>query len=151
MTYKMIEKKSEFKKLNKVLSDLPSSKLKVGFFDGKKADKSELTVATVAKINEYGTIDEKIPARPFMSQTFSKHNNFKDDIKNILEDTLTLTKTFNSLFKKFGNKAMNAIQEEMIEGEFEKNADATEKKKKSTKPLMESGQLRREVSWRVEK
>jgi phage gpG-like protein len=151
VSYKIVEKKSEINKMKKMLDGLADSKLKVGFFDGVKAENEKLTVATVAKINEYGTIEEKIPPRPFMGQTFSKHNNFKEEIGNILQDTLTLTKSLNSLFKKFGNKAMNAIQEEITEGEFEKNATATEKKKKSSKPLIDSGQLRREVSWRVEK
>ena len=151
MSYKIIEKKSQLEKLKKTLNDLIGAKLKVGYFDAQKSDKNELTLATVAKINEYGTEDGKIPPRPFIRQTLRKHNNFKAELKNVLQETLTLSKTFDSLFKKLGVKAMQEIQKEFTAGEFKQNAECTIKKKKSSKPLIDKGQLRRSVSWRVEK
>lgn len=151
MSYKVIEKKSQLTKLKKTFNELIGAKLKVGFFDAQKSDKNDLTLSTVAKINEYGTLDGKIPPRPFMRQTLRKHNNFKEDIKNVLQETLTLSKSFDSLFKKLGVKGMQEIQKELTTGEFKENADYTIKKKKSSKPLMDTGQLRQNVSWRVEK
>lgn len=151
MSYKIIEKKSQLEKLKKTFNDLIGAKLKIGFFDAQKADSGALTLATVAKINEYGSMDGKIPPRPFMRQTLNRHNNFKEEVKNVLQETLTLSKTFNSLFKKLGIKGMQEIQKEITAGEFKENADYTIKKKNSSKPLMDSGQLRQNVSWRVEK
>lgn len=151
MSYKIIEKKNQLDKLKKTLNDLIGAKLKIGFFDGQKSETSELTLATVAKINEYGTTDGKIPPRPFLRQTLRKNNNFKEDVKNVLQETLTLSKTFDSLFKKLGVKGMQEIQKEMTVGEFQENSEYTIKKKKSSKPLLDTGQLRHSVSWRVEK
>jgi hypothetical protein len=150
MTTKIQANTENYQKLKRVLEDLAGAKLKVGFFDGKKEKDSELTLATIAKINEYGD-GKNIPPRPFMRQTLNKNKDFKKDIEDAVRDTINFKASFKSAFRKVGVKAMQEMQLEITNGSFKENSEYTKKKKKSSKPLIDKGHLRRNVSWRVEK
>lgn len=145
---KIKENLDNYNKLKKILSDLAGIKLKAGFFDSEKSN-SKLTLAKVAKINEFGY--EKIPSRPFMRQTLIKNNNFKKEIEEAVKNVISFKLILKSSFRKVGVKIMQEMQREFIDGDFIKNSSYTVKKKKSSRPLIDKGQLRRSVSWRVEK
>lgn len=149
MTTKIQANVDNFNKLKKILNDLAGAKLKVGYFDGKKQNNSELTLASIAKINEYG--DGDIPPRPFMRQTLHKNSDFKSDIQEAVRDIINFKVSFKSAFRKVGVKAMQEMQKEFTDGKFKENSKFTIKKKKSSRPLMDKGHLRRNVSWRLEK
>jgi hypothetical protein len=145
---KIKENLDNYNKLKKILSDLAGIKLKAGFFDSEKSN-SKLTLAKVAKINEFGY--EQIPFRPFMRQTLIKNNNFKNEIEDAVKNVISFKLILRSSFRKVGVKIMQEMQREFIDGDFIKNSSYTVKKKKSSRPLIDKGQLRRSVSWRVEK
>lgn len=146
---KITGNKNKLEIFKKLVSSLSKLQVHVGYFDGEKNNKNELTLATVAKINEYGSVKAKIPARPFMRMTFRRHDNFKLKFKAALKQTLNNTNTLTESYSRFGIYAMQSIQKEIMIGEFRQNADYTIKKKKSSRPLMDTGQLRRAVSWRI--
>lgn len=151
MAFKFEEKFNKSKSLKKFLEGMSKIKVEVGFFDGKKNKKNEMTLATVAKINEYGSMDGFIKPRPFIRQTFSKHSNFSSQIKDSIVDSLKDRRKFVSYFNRLGIYASKEIQREFTEGQFVKNALRTIRRKKSSRPLMNKGDLRRGVSWRLKK
>ena len=137
--------------MKKIVSALSRLKIDVGFFGGEKNNKDELTLATVAKINEYGSLDGKIPARPFIRMTLSRNNQFRRELKSALKESYYDVNNVSGPFTQFGINAMQEIQREFTIGEFIENSFSTIKKKKSSRPLMNMGQLRRAVSWRIKR
>lgn len=148
---KIIEKTNSLQEMKKLFSALSKLKVEVGFFGGEKNNKDELTLATVAKINEYGSLNGKIPARPFMRMTLSRHNQFRGELKSALKKSVYDISNLSESFTQFGINAMQEIQREFTIGEFIENSFFTIKKKKSSRPLMNMGQLRRSVSWRLKR
>ena len=148
---KIIEKTNALNRIAKIVSALSRLKIDVGFFGGEKNNKDELTLATVAKINEYGSLDGKIPARPFMRMTLSRNNQFRGELKSALKESYYDVNNVSGPSTKFGINAMQEMQREFTIGEFIKNSPSTIKKKNSSRPLMDMGQLRRAVSWRIKR
>jgi len=149
MTSKITINKEKFNKLKQALVEASGACLKVGFFDGQKANNSKLTLATIAKINEYG--NKKIPSRPFMRQALIKNNNFKSQLEEAFKNIINLKMGFRPALRKVGVIAMQEMQKQFTDGNFKENSKRTVQKKKSSRPLIDKGQLRRSVSWRVEK
>ena len=57
---------------------------------------------------------------------------------------------FRPALRKVGVFAMQEMQKQFTDGNFKENSKRTINKKRSSRPLIDKGQLRRSVSWRVE-
>lgn len=142
------------KNLDKLILKINESKntvLKVGFIGTNKHKYSNLTVASIAVINEFGCLQKNIPARPFFQITLNKHKFYKDFIREMAREFSTKNKSMTSLLTVLGMKIQGDIQQEITELKEPKNSDLTIKKKKSSNPLIDTGEMRRNVSYKIVK
>lgn len=114
--------------------------------------KSKMTVAQYAYLNEMGRIGGagvvSVPARPFLSNTF---NGTKK---------MTALKIFMAILKDMNQKNMKAhvaleqialllaglVQDNITSGNWQPNSPVTIAKKGSSKPLIDTGTMRRAVT-----
>ena len=141
-------------KLLKELKKLKKLQVRVGvqggklhtkkFPDGK--EKLGADLVDIAIWNELGT--DKIPARPFLGQTVDLHGGeiqqiSAEMVQNICKGQLDAQ----SAFKKIGVVTVGYVQDQITNGEFEPNAPMTVQRKGSDQPLIDTGQLRRGISY----
>lgn len=127
----------------------------VGFPKGSKSsslryDDSDKSVLDIAVINNFGTEDERIPARPFMKLSAPKI------IKDTNKTKKTLLPTLNrgavskkDILEAVGAQAAGIIAEEIRDLKSPPNALVTIEKKGSANPLIDTGKLRQSVSYVV--
>lgn len=128
--------------LNEKLN-LNKTNLEVGFFETAKYPNGT-HVAQVARIQEFGTL--KIPTRPFFRRAIINNMNkwinfYKMDFTKSSNNEITLN--------KIGELARGDIINSINTLNTPPNAKSTIKQKNSSKPLVDTGLLRRSVSYRV--
>lgn len=135
MSFKVKSDVRVWRKLYNLAKKLDGIAVKVGVFDGRNAE--------IALIHEYGAPGANIPARPFLSQTFERR---RDELaalqakltRALLEGKIDERRAMGLL----GAWAAGAIKATITrDGEFAPLKPATIKRKKSDKPLIETGQL----------
>lgn len=111
------------------------------------------TIGEVAFINEFGSVDGKIPERPFIRGYF---DGYTDDIKAQLSLTvrrILLDKgDMFSEFDRLGRWATAGMQRNITDGgkpAFVPNAPMTIRLKGSSKPLVDTGQLWSTITHKV--
>jgi len=120
----------------------------VGYFSDSGAYKSGITVAEVAAKNEFGT--SRIPARPFMRQTIEAHTGDWGDLAEGVERRVADGMSVAQGLELIGNQAKGHMQEMIGTGNFTPNAPSTIARKGSSQPLIDSGNMRERVSFKVE-
>lgn len=120
-------------------------KVKVGFPAGTGSD-----IVDKAIWNHYGT-SRGIPARPFLLNAMRRNrrkylNAMKTSAPKILRGETTLAAVLN----KLGVLAQGDVQSEIDATLTPPNAPSTIEAKGSSHPLIESGEMRRNVTWKVE-
>ena len=142
-------------KLNAFLRKAKAAKtvksIEIGFFEGSKYPDGT-PVATVAAWNEFGTHQggrEHTPERPFIRNAIESS---KDGLKMILKTTV------NPRTMVVNRKTAGLLGEHM-QGEIKRNitilrdppnAPLTIARKGSSDPLLNTGDMRREVNYRVD-
>lgn len=138
------------KELLKRMRRLTNKEVHAGFFDSEPHDgprSDGFTIPELAIQNEYGNYKLKIPSRPFMSESVGD----KQKILSILKSVkLSLLRDPINALKVVGSKMEQAIKDSIISGDWEPNRPSTIKKKGSSSPLIDTGQLSESASNRVE-
>jgi hypothetical protein len=126
--------------------------VKVGFVgDGAAAPNGGSTNAELAAIHEFGAPRANIPARPFIRPTFDTR---RDELvrlqtklaKDLIAGKIDVTQAMGLL----GAWGAGAIKAQVTRnGQFVPLAVATIRRKNSSKPLIDSGQMLASVSWVV--
>lgn len=130
------------------LEKLRSKQVFVGFQAGASTDGQGTDMAQIALIHELGT--SEIPARPFLRQTTEDHS---DDIKAFCGEKLRDIAeggTAEEALKQLGVYGKGLVQAQIKDGSFLPNAPATIQKKKSDKPLIDTGQMRQSVHYVIQ-
>ena len=107
-------------------------------------------IAEYAAYNEYGT--ENIPSRPFMATTFDqKRGDIEQEIKKEYDSVLQGQATTYDALRRIGSKYSEMIKTTIETVDFlPKLADSTIKAKKgSARTLIDSGQMRKSVNYKV--
>lgn len=159
---------SLFVAYEKNLQQFKDSVVKAGVLakDGSQQHSEGMTVFQIGMIHEFGVPEENIPRRSFIRVPIE--NNIKE-ITKLIENNHRLVAE-NSMSAKvaldrIGIKAQNTIKESFRNNDWEPNASITIeggwmtkngkrffiKGKKSTKPLIDTGQLIGSISYIVEK
>ncbi|OAJ35368.1 hypothetical protein [Piscirickettsia salmonis] len=141
------------KSLEKTLKGAINTRaLKVGFFNGVKNDDKENspTIAAIARANEFGVPELNIPERPFMQQTLEAHGFYKRSLAIRLGRVIRGTRSLDAQLIAVGEKMASDIKQTITSGSFEKNADTTIARKGSDKPLIDLGNMRANVSYRID-
>jgi hypothetical protein len=146
------------KRFNAQIAALAKMELRVGFNESKAgygfnheavaADDYEdgPAVAEVAAWNELGT--PGTPPRPFMRQSIDNNTGrIKTMCSLQLQELVNGVKTADEIMRAIGALQVGLIQHEIRSGGFAANAPATIKRKKSDKPLIDTGHMRQSVHY----
>lgn len=107
------------------------------------------TVADVANYNEFGTW--RIPARSFIGAWFDEYypenrGHFTDALRAVVKGPLTLAQALAALGALF----VGQVQRRIVQGIPPPNAERTIQRKGSSKPLVDTGQLKSSITYKVE-
>lgn len=136
----------EGRKFMKALKELGKMQVRVGFQRGKAQSDKGIDLCDVAAWNELGT-SNGIPSRPFLRDSVDKH---EKDIRGFMEDQVALLErgvSAEQVLKNIGLYQKEAVQKEITDGDFEPNKPATVRRKKSDKPLIDTGRMRASVNY----
>lgn len=145
---------SLFVAYEKNLQHFKDSVVKAGVLakDGSKQHSEGITVFQIGMIHEFGVPEKNIPRRSFIRVPIE--NNIKE-ITKLIENNHKLVSE-NSMSAKvaldrIGLKAQNTIKESFRNNDWKANSEATIKRKGSSRPLIDTGQLIGSISYIVEK
>lgn len=137
-------------RLRLMIKQLENLEVDVGFNENSGSYPAEegeesITIADVAAWNEFGT--ERAPSRPFMRQTI------KDNKKKITNHANKALKAAlngggtQELLNSIGSYTKGQMQKEIRNGDWEPNAPSTIAKKGSSKPLIDTGRMRKSIVY----
>jgi hypothetical protein len=116
----------------------------VGYAQGKA------TIAEIAAYNEYGVPDMKIPSRPFIRHwTEDNAEEIKRTVDKIYDKVESGKWTAEEAIKRLGEFGASGIKAYIRDGDFQGNAETTIRRKKSSKPLIDTGTMRNSVGYEV--
>lgn len=137
---------AEEERLNKMIQELSKRRLGVGIRVGEHFEDDGTDVALVALANEFGT--DKIPARPFMSQTVDNHGG---EINKIILGAFAKKNDADDIMKRIGEQIADLMVAEIESGNFAPNAPSTIARKGSDKPLIDTQTMMNSVEYWIEK
>ena len=115
-------------------------------------DNPNIGLAEIAFIMEKGSTVNKIPPRPFMQQTrIMNEKKVAGLSKKYLSAISTGKMSAMDAIKKLGASYEGAMKRIFIAGTFAPDAPATARRKKSSKPLIDTGLLRQSIKYKVAK
>jgi hypothetical protein len=115
-------------------------------------DNPNIGLAQIAYIMEKGSAVNNIPARPFMHQTSERNEKRVLGLsKKLLKNLSNGSTTAMDAIKKLGVTYEGAMKRIFIEGSFAPNALSTIRKKKSSRPLIDTSLLRQSITFKVAK
>lgn len=108
-------------------------------------DEAGVTVAQVGAWNEYGT--DLTPERSFMRTTMNeRRREHRATIFRIVRRALKGDDA-KRLMGLLGQQVQNQVQAKIVSIQEPPNAESTINRKKSSKPLVDSGQLSQSIKW----
>ena len=116
----------------------------VGFFKGTHTYPNGKDVTTVARDNDKGT--KRIPERPFMIPAGNKAAN---KTVNITVNSIAGGMDEQQALSKAGELFVGFIQKEITNLKEPPNSPYTIEKKGSSNPLIDSGNMRKSVKWKL--
>lgn len=141
---KLLKNLNKMKKLQVRVGVQGGKRYKKKSRDGKEEEGTDLV--DIAIWNELGT--GRIPARPFLGQTVDQHGGEIQQISaEMVQKICKGQLDAQSAFKKIGVVTVGYVQDQITNGEFEPNAPMTVQRKGSDHPLIDTGQLRRGISY----
>jgi hypothetical protein len=144
-TVSTTEKDLGMDRILKELKLIDGSYTKVGFPGGAVG----ATVIMKAAVNEFGTINGKVPSRPFMRQTFEDPTvqaQLGALRATMLNGIYAGTMTVKTALGRIGEFYTGAIKRKITTGNFRALSPRTIAAKGSTRPLIDSGQMRNAVT-----
>ena len=123
----------EGEKFFRQIDELQDKEVFVGFQAGKVTDDRGVDMAQIAMWNELGT--STAPSRPFLRKSVD------ENAGGTAEQSL----------KQIGVFGVGLVQEKIESGSYEPNAPSTIRKKKSDKPLIDTGRMRQSVKYVIRK
>lgn len=118
--------------------------VEVGFFKGTHTYPNGKDVTTVARDNDKGT--KRIPERPFMIPAGNKAAN---KTINITVGSIAGGMDEQQALSRAGELFVGFIQKEITNLKEPPNAESTILKKGSSNPLIDSGDMRQSVQWKL--
>ena len=130
--------------IDKILKDiarLDGTVVSAGVMDSKNATK--------AAINEYGT--SKIPQRPFMRTAVSRHGKSWGEKSAKAVQSVMKGMPISQVTELVGMQMKSDISSTLTNGPWTPNSVVTIAKKGSSRPLIDTGELRASITYKVEK
>ena len=125
------------------ITSMGKEKFEIGFFETARYPNGTF-VAQVARYNEFGTLN--IPMRPFFRNAINKNiKKWYATLQNAINQNATPSKALSIV----GEVARADIIQSITDLRTPPNAESTIKQKKSTNPLIDTGLMRRSVTYKV--
>lgn len=143
MTAQVTGNLAKFKQLIEQIKASGEKAVYVGFpaeFNEQVEGSDNFNLASLAAVLEFG--NESIPSRPFLRQTLAENQE---------KYTALFVKLFESgvsidqIYEQIALIAQGDVQQNIVNGKWTANAPSTIKRKKSSKPLIDTGKLRQSV------
>lgn len=117
-----------------------ATRVLVGVPKGSGSYEDGLTIATVAAVNNFGSADGRIPARPFLQPAIEKGApQYQRLAELMIPKVLSNEMTMRMLFEQMGNLAQGHVQQQILDTHTPPNAQSTIDKKGSDHPLIDTG------------
>lgn len=112
----------------------------VGVPEGAGSYEDGLTIATIAAVNNFGSADGHIPARPFLEPAITKGApQYQRLAELMIPKVLSGEMTMRVLLEQMGNLAQGHVQQQILDTHTPPNAQSTIDKKGSDHPLIDTG------------
>ena len=135
----------EGKKYFRELQKLANLEVQVGFQAGEAQEKNGTDIAEIAAYNEFGS--SGTPARPFMKQSFERHQDQLQAACDMVNQTRSNGGTAEKGLEQLGVMCKGLVQQEIVDGGFAPNAESTILRKGSSQPLIDTGTMRQSVNY----
>lgn len=108
--------------------------------------------AMIAFVMEFGSVSKNIPERSYLRSTILEQaDKYSKILSETIPDAIKDGARPHDAYSRLGIIAMNDVRLKIASGEFAALAPATIKRKKSSKPLIDTGMLRQSISYEVKK
>lgn len=143
MTVQVTGNLAKFKQLIEQIKASGEKAVYVGFpaeFNEKVEGSDNFNLASLAAVLEFG--NERIPSRPFLRQTLAENQEkYTALFVKLFESGVSIDK----IYEQIALIAQGDVQQNIVNGKWTANAPSTIKRKKSSKPLIDTGKLRQSV------
>lgn len=106
-------------------------------------------LAVIAAIHEFGLGD--MPQRSFLRSAYDENLPMIDKMIQRVANGAVFGLGTNAALNQLGNVVQGMVQRKIVDGPFVPNSAATIKRKKSSKPLIDTGHLRQSIRYVIEK
>lgn len=143
MTAQVTGNLAKFKQLIEQLKASGEKAVYVGFpaeFNEQVEGSDNFNLASLAAVLEFG--NESIPSRPFLRQTLAENQEkYTALFVKLFESGVSIDR----IYEQIALIAQGDVQQNIVNGKWTANAPSTIKRKKSSKPLIDTGKLRQSV------
>ena len=133
-------------RIMRAMDDLKRIDVRVGVQSGERTEDGKFDLASVAAVQEFGSPARKIPSRPFMRESFDTKAKaiaiFGGQAAGKVVDGAIPARMAADLI---GLKMTGFIQAKIVSGSWTPNTKYTIRRKKSNKPLIDTGRLRQSI------
>lgn len=134
---------AKFKQLIEQIKAASEKAVYVGFpseFNENVEGSDGFNLASLGAVLEFG--NEHIPSRPFLRQTLAENQEkYTALFVKLFESGVSIDK----IYEQIALIAQGDVQQNIVNGNWTANAPSTIKRKKSSKPLIDTGKLRQSV------
>ncbi|WP_060476719.1 hypothetical protein [Pseudomonas monteilii] len=107
-----------------------------------------LTIATIAAVNNFGSADGHIPARPFLAPAVENGApEYRRLVEVMLPKVMSGEVEMQTLLAQMGQLAEGHVKQQITELRTPPNAQSTIDKKGSDNPLIDTGALRQSIRY----
>ena len=106
-------------------------------------------LAVIAAIHEFGL--GYMPQRSFLRSAYDENLPVIDKMIQRVANGAVFGLGTNAALNQLGNVVQGMVQRKIVDGPFVPNSPATIKRKKSSKPLIDTGHLRQSIRYVIER
>lgn len=106
-------------------------------------------LAVIAAIHEFGLGD--MPQRSFLRSAYDENLPVIDKMIQRVANGAVFGLGTNAALNQLGNVVQGMVQRKIVDGPFVPNSPATIKRKKSSRPLIDTGHLRQSIRYVIER
>lgn len=106
-------------------------------------------LAFIAAIHEFGL--DNMPQRSFLRSAYDENLPMIDKMIQRVANGAVFGLGTNAALNQLGNVVQGMVQRKIVDGPFVPNSPATIKRKKSSKPLIDTGHLRQSIRYVIER
>ena len=124
--------------------------VRVGLPTNVTEPETGVSLALVGAVHEFGSPKMHIPERPWLRPAIRKNKNDLNRLNRI--NFVKMIKgqlTSDQALEQLGVMAVGKVQEYIEQGDFAPLSEATIRGKGSSKPLIDSGQMRQNVTYEI--